>query len=175
MEKVKVVSKIMIGGDGGVGKSTLLTKIITGSFIDNMKMTIGVDFKLYEREYENRHFTLALWDLGGEDQFRVMIEKYCRGAQLGIIAYDLTRPSSVFGIDEWAGIFHKKDLPLILIGTKADLEASIVVNDSDVEPYIEKYGFIYHKKVSSKNGTGIEDVVIKIIDIINESFNQYSK
>lgn len=134
----KNVLKICILGQGGVGKTTLTRRIITGSFDSKTKMTIGVDFHLLRtsifdplaseyadvEDVEQIPIQAQIWDFAGEERFRFMLPRYCKGAVGGLLLYDITRYSTTNYIDEWFSIWKEnapKNSPLLLVGTKSDL------------------------------------------------------
>lgn len=132
----KNVLKICILGEGGVGKTTLTKRIITGAFDSKTKMTIGVDFHLlktsifdplaseYADDVPQIPIQAQIWDFAGEERFRFMLPRYCKGAVGGLILYDITRFSTTNYIDEWFSIWKDnapKNSPLLLVATKSDL------------------------------------------------------
>jgi small GTP-binding protein len=162
---VKRTFKVMVAGDGGVGKSTLLVRIITGEFVGKMKMTIGVDFKLYNTTYKEDEFRLALWDLGGQDHFRYMLPTYCRGAKAGLLMYDLTRFNTTMHFDSWVEILrtYEPELPILLVGSKLDLVAPEMIQEGAMDSHIKQYNFYGHLQISSKTAEGIEDAMGSIV------------
>ena len=72
----KFILKILTAGEGGVGKTTLLQRYVEGKFSEETKMTIGVEFFLKEMEIDEKHCTLQLWDFGGQERFRFLLESY---------------------------------------------------------------------------------------------------
>jgi small GTP-binding protein len=168
--------KILIGGEGGVGKSTLLHRIISGEFQLRMQMTIGIDFRTYSVNYGDKQYILSLWDLGGQDRFRFIIPQYCQGAHAGIIMYDLTRLQSVFKIGEWVKLMRdaRPKLPLLLVGSKADLIDQISVMDENIGPLMKEHKFYDHYKISSKTGEGIHTAILRIVEAII-SYEQQKK
>ncbi len=134
----KNVLKICILGEGGVGKTTLTKRIITGTFDSTTKMTIGVDFHLlktsifdpmaaeYADNVQQIPIQAQIWDFAGEERFRFMLARYCKGAVGGLLLYDITRYSTTNYIDEWFSIWKDnapKGSPLLLVATKSDLIA----------------------------------------------------
>ncbi len=132
----KNVLKICILGEGGVGKTTLTKRIITGTFDSTTKMTIGVDFHLlktsifdpmaseYADDVPQISIQAQICDFAGEERFRFMLARYCKGAVGGLLLYDITRYSTTNYIDEWFSIWKDnapKGSPLLLVATKSDL------------------------------------------------------
>ena len=132
------VLKVCVMGEGGVGKTTLTKRIITGIFDQATKMTIGVDFHLLRtsifdpltkdddesEDVPQLQISAQIWDFAGEERFRFMLPRYCKGAVGGILCFDLSRYSTTHYIQEWYDIWKEnapEGSPLILIGTKSDL------------------------------------------------------
>ena len=149
--------KIITGGNGGVGKTTLLYRYVEGKFLTNTKSTLGVDFFLKKLNIKNTEIDLQLWDFGGQKIFRNILKNYATGANGALLLFDLTDKSSLDQINEWVEIFRENDpnLPIIILGTKLDLTDLIVVEDKDAIFIKEKYSFLDYIKVSSKTDENI--------------------
>jgi len=100
-----VMFKLCIFGDGGVGKTTLLGRYLTGIFKANQSITIGVDFHVKKLEVNGKKVLLQIWDFAGEKRFRFLLPSYVLGASGGIFMYDITRYSSLKNFPEWVKIF----------------------------------------------------------------------
>lgn len=157
MIKSKVL-KIIIAGEGGVGKTTLLHRYIKGRFIEGLQMTIGVEFFLKELEMERLKVILQIWDFGGQERFRFLLKNYARGAKGALLMFDLTRPVTLENIDQWVKICRDEnpELPIIFLGTKLDLFNLITIKDEFALTYKEKYNLFDFLKVSSKTGQNVE-------------------
>ena len=83
------IFKVCIFGDGGVGKTTLIKRYLSGTFDESTRITIGVDFHIKKLEVEGKQITLQLWDFAGEERFRMLLPTYMRGAKGGIFLYDI--------------------------------------------------------------------------------------
>jgi small GTP-binding protein len=88
--------KIVIGGQGAVGKTTLLHRYLNGVFLQNSSMTIGVAFHAKQLYLEGvqKKVKLSLWDLGGQERFRFLQANYSAGAKAAVVFFDMTRPDS---------------------------------------------------------------------------------
>ncbi len=164
----KYVYKILVAGQGGVGKTTLLTRIVTGKFVQNTAMTIGVEFHLLNltlgNEDEKVNTVIQLWDFGGQERFRFMLDSYVAGARGALLLYDMTRLRTLDGLDEWVKIVrtHDPDLPILFVGTKLDRVEDITVSDDYAKEFLEPLNMFDHMKISSKNGVGVEQAFKKI-------------
>ena len=153
--------KIITTGDGGVGKTTLLRRYIDGSFSFDSKMTVGVDIfhKMITLD-DDIVCSLQLWDLGGQEMFRIMLDSFASGADAGFLMYDLTNHSSFDNLLEWLAIARKddKNRPLLLLGAKSDLKDSIEVDDEEALEFVKKYNLNGFYPVSSKTGHNVDEV-----------------
>ena len=166
--KKSFLFKVLTAGDGGVGKTTLLHRYIHNTFVANTSMTLGVEFFTKELEFDEASVMLQLWDFGGQEQFRFMLERYALGAKGALIVFDLTRFATLEHIEEWVRICRKGDpkMPIIFIGSKLDLGEDIAIDDKTALELKEKFGFIDFLKVSSKTGENVELSFKKLSEII---------
>jgi len=159
------VFKVITGGDGGVGKTTLLHRYVEGKFLADTRMTVGVEF--FRKSVSIGSDTscqLLLWDFAGGDQFRFMIKNYVIGAVGALILIDLTRLMSLKNISTWIEMFRSENpnLPILLVGSKLDLEDQITVRDSDLLRIKEEYNLFDCIKTSSKTGYNVNEAFERI-------------
>ncbi len=164
--------KIMVGGDGGVGKTTLLRKYVSGTFSTDTRMTIGIEFHIKQLIHDGKNYTLQLWDLGGQDRFRFMLSSYCLGALGALLLFDMTRMSSLDSLQEWVSEILRKQnpaLPILVCGTKADLvDERSVPRDMAVSIAKSLNGFGY-VELSAKTGQNVELAFELLVDKINKT------
>ncbi|KKN12651.1 hypothetical protein LCGC14_1014270 [marine sediment metagenome] len=153
----KFILKILTAGEGGVGKTTLLQRYVEGKFSEETKMTIGVEFFLKEMEIDEKHCTLQLWDFGGQERFRFLLESYVLGAKGALLMFDLTRYQTLENLEQWVKIVRKGDpkLPILFLGTKLDLTDDIMVQDDYAQEFIKQFNLIGYLKISSKTGENV--------------------
>ncbi len=155
-----IVLKIITAGDGGVGKTTLLKRYVEGEFSAETIMTLGVQFFVKQLDIGSTEAQLQLWDFGGQEQFRHILEKYAYGAKGAIIMFDLTRLVTLETLEEWVNICRKNNpnLPIILVGSKSDLVDDIIIADDYIEEFMENFDFFTYLKSSSKTGENVEQI-----------------
>ncbi|MFX1312211.1 MAG: Rab family GTPase [Promethearchaeota archaeon] len=163
--------KITIFGNGGVGKTTLLHRYITGEFFLDTKVTIGLDIAVKYLNIEGKKITLQIWDFGGEDRFRFLLPNYARGAFGGIFMYDITSPNSLRNIDEWLEIFKQEQIkhfqaPLIMVGGKADLEDKRLISKKEANKIVKSYKFSHFFECSAKTGENVETIFDTLVRTI---------
>ncbi|MFX1377495.1 MAG: Rab family GTPase [Promethearchaeota archaeon] len=164
----KLLFKIVVVGDGGVGKSTMVQRLITGQFIPQ-KITIGTDLAIHRIKINKEISTnLQIWDFAGERRFRIFLPNYSRGATGCLLCYDITRQSSFDNLEEWYQIVNNNaDNPVfILVGEKADLgDIRRSVDHEQAEEFKAKYNIDYFVETSSKSGENNQ----KIFEILTRS------
>jgi len=153
----KFILKILTAGEGGVGKTTLLHRFVEGRFSAETKMTIGVEFFLKELELDEKHCTLQLWDFGGQERFRFLLESYVLGAKGALLMFDLTRPMTLQNLEQWINIVRKGDpnIPILFLGTKNDLTDEIMVQDDYAFSFKEQFKLMDYLRISSKSGENV--------------------
>ena len=163
--------KISIGGDGGVGKTTFIHKYLTHKFMSDTKLTIGIQFHYHVMERHGMKLGINLWDLGGQEQFRVMLPHYVKGSIAAFVFFDLSRYSTLLSTKKWINIMKENttgDIPIVLVGTKLDLvdpneigelnqAAQKIVSDEKLQGYLV---------LSSKTGENVEEPVEKMVDLL---------
>jgi len=156
----KFILKILTAGEGGVGKTTLLHRYVEGKFSAETKMTIGVEFFLKETIIDSNHCTLQLWDFGGQERFRFLLESYVLGAKGALLMFDLTRLMSLENLQQWINIVRKGDpnLPVLFVGTKLDLTDEIQIDDDYAMSFLNDFNLIDYIKISSKTGENVGTV-----------------
>jgi small GTP-binding protein len=151
------VFKILLVGDGAVGKTALAQRYLTGLFPENLRVTIGANFFTKRIIVGDLQIVLQIWDLGGEERFRFMMGNYCRGAHAALFLYDITNPSTLYHLDQWVEELRKNapSARLIVIGAKADLATSRKVQLAEATEYARERGASFTLEVSSKTGENV--------------------
>ncbi|MBY9002703.1 MAG: GTP-binding protein [Candidatus Lokiarchaeota archaeon] len=163
-EKSDLMFKICLFGDGGVGKTTLVNRYLTGVFKTDSSITIGVEFHIKKIQVEDYSVTLQIWDFAGEERFRFLLQSYVLGASGGIFMYDITRYSSMKNFEDWIEIFKRgfrgdeNQLPVIMVGGKLDLRFKRAVSSKDAFDIAKNHNLYGFVECSSKDGKNIEDI-----------------
>lgn len=117
------VLKVVVAGDGNVGKTSLIRRYCEGRFEQSRVATIGVDFQTQRVELPDGAIKLSIWDMAGQERFEVMREGFYRGSLAAALVYDLTEPKSLENLPKWRAEIMKvvEGLPLLVVGNKRDL------------------------------------------------------
>jgi small GTP-binding protein len=170
MEDYEYTYKIMMLGDASVGKTSLTLRYISGFFLEDLKLTIGVDFYSKTLEHDNRKVKLQIWDFGGEERFRFLLSQYCKGANGALYLFDITNSSTLDHLPDWIKIIreHTGNIPILLIGSKLDLRDMRQVKEDDGILAAKKYDLASFIELSSKTGENVEKTFNKITELLME-------
>jgi len=129
----KVLLKVIILGDSGVGKTSLMNQYVNRKFSNQYKATIGADFLTKEVMVDDRMVTMQIWDTAGQERFQSLGVAFYRGADCCVLCYDVTTPSTFKTLDSWRDEFliqasprDPENFPFVVIGNKIDLENRVV-------------------------------------------------
>lgn len=118
------VFKIVLVGDGGVGKSTFLERFISGGFAQRYVPTIGVGVHPIPIHTDKGLFTLNLWDCSGQEKYGSLRDGYYIGMDAAIVMFDLTSMKSFFSTISWIVSLKRVNptVPLVVLGSKCDIQ-----------------------------------------------------
>jgi small GTP-binding protein len=171
------IYKLVVAGEGGVGKTTLVIRYCEGVFKHDTRTTVGVGFASKEVKVEGENIKLQIWDFGGEERFRFILPQYCKGANAAILAFDTTRFQSLKNLPEWVDIIRKNagDVPIVLVGTKVDVEEKRTVKTNDGDAFAKRNSLDSYFDVSSKTGLNVNNVFAKIAELAFTHRNQFKE
>jgi small GTP-binding protein len=167
--------KIVIVGDGGVGKTTLTHRYLSGVFKETYITTLGMDFYLKKLELKGNLIKLHIWDFAGEEKFRFLLPSAVLAAQGTIFMYDITRYNTFKNLTEWLSVFdeanktHNQKVLTILVASKLDLQENRAVSENEGRTFAEQYKFSEYLECSSKTGENVDYIFDKITRIIFEN------
>jgi Ras-related protein Rab-1A len=134
--------KLIIIGDSCTGKSSLLLKLVDGTFTESHKVTIGVDFKAKYVLVGDTVVKLKIWDTAGQERFRSIIRTYYHGVHGIVLVFDLTNKESFDNLRNWMKEIYEigvGNCSIILIGNKCDLTEKREITQKDIDTFIEDY------------------------------------
>ncbi|KAJ4978899.1 hypothetical protein NE237_009679 [Protea cynaroides] len=164
--------KILLIGDSGVGKSSLLVSFMSNP-VEDLTPTIGVDFKIKQLAVGGKRLKLTIWDTAGQERFRTLTSSYYRGAQGIILVYDVTRRETFTNLsDVWAKEVElystNQDCIKMLVGNKVDKESERVVTKEEGIAFAQEYGCLF-LECSAKTRENVEkcfeELALKIMEV----------
>lgn len=161
--------KILLIGDSGVGKTSLLHRYTDDTYSGRSLQTIGIDFKLKSMELDDgRELRLQIWDTAGQERFRTITQAYYRGAQGVLLCYSIIDDQSFAQIRTWmASIndFASNRVQKILIATKCDVEDSRMITRQQGESLAEEFGMQFFE-TSAKNNVNVAEPFAAIAQLV---------
>lgn len=153
------VFKLVIIGDSGVGKTSLLLRYTQKKFYGDHITTIGVDFKIKEATINNKRLKLQLWDTAGQERFAHITKQYFRGAHGIACVFALNDTNSWQNIPKWIQQSMGFEIEsVILIGNKCDLTEERKIQKKDILAYIEQLDIdITYIETSASTGESVTD------------------
>ena len=167
-DKYEYIFKLILIGNSGVGKSSILQRYIQKVFNDSYSSTIGVDFFMKSITIGDKSIKLQLWDTAGTEKFRSITTGYYRGADAAFVVFDLSSKSSFKSLNEWIESYYKFSNPdveknVILIGNKCDLVDKREVTNEEIEKFIKDNNINYFE-TSAKEGKNIDETFLFIAE-----------
>jgi Ras-related protein Rab-1A len=157
--------KILLIGDSGVGKSSILHRFTDDTFSESYLSTIGVDFKIKTIELDGKYIKLQIWDTAGQERFRAITKSYYRGAHAVIIVFDVSDSSTFNNVGMWLNeVNHHadKNCSILLVGNKNDKPSSLrVVSNEDANNFAISKGIPY-VETSAKNASNVEQIFYQV-------------
>ncbi|KAG7480585.1 hypothetical protein MATL_G00057800 [Megalops atlanticus] len=159
--------KLLIIGDSGVGKSSLLLRFADNTFSGSYITTIGVDFKIRTVEINGEKVKLQIWDTAGQERFRTITSTYYRGTHGVIVVYDVTSAESFVNVKRWLHEINQNcdDVCRILVGNKNDDPNSKVVETNDAQKFAEQMGISLFE-TSAKENINVEEMFNCITELV---------
>ena len=158
----KVLLKVIILGDSGVGKTSLMNQYVNKKFSNQYKATIGADFLTKEVLVEDRLVTMQIWDTAGQERFQSLGVAFYRGADSCVLVFDVNVAKTFENLDSWRDEFliqasprDPDNFPFVVIGNKVDLDQR-VVSQKRALAWCQAKGGIPYFETSAKEGINVE-------------------
>lgn len=168
--------KILLVGDSGVGKSSLLSRFIDPDVdLEDISTTIGVDFKLkyVKLKHTNETVKLTVWDTAGQERFRTLTSSYYRGAQGVVFVYDIASKESFESVEK---VWQKEvdlystipDAIKIVVGNKIDKEDERKVTKDEAIAFARRNGCLF-LECSAKTRVSVKEIFDELLQAIVET------
>ena len=171
--------KILILGDSYVGKSNFIFRYIKNEYNGKHLASIGAEFKNTEVVVGSNKFRLQIWDTAGQKRYESITRSLFPKVQGFIVMFDITNEESFIGAKSWIKSIkdeNGKNSPILLIGSKSDLEDTRLIVLEDITKYVNEENIKYIE-TSSKTGDNINksiSILCKLILESKESSNSFS-
>ena len=167
--------KLVVIGEAGVGKTSLIRRLSENKFDTSYLMTIGMDpiavkFPIEKKDGTKQKFEVVFWDIAGQDQFRVIRDIFYRGAEAAVAVFDLTRKDTLSRLNGWIKEFYNivGEKPLLILGNKEDMEDYISITKAEINGFLVQNHVKKYFSVSAKTGSKVNDALKDLVqDIVN--------
>jgi small GTP-binding protein len=157
--------KVVLVGDTQVGKTCIVTRLVSGTFRPSMPATIGAAFQTHSLSTPQGITTLQIWDTAGQERYRALAPMYYRSAEVAILVYDVTSTESFEGMQQWVTELSEKApsfLKVAIVGNKIDLTDDRTVAQGMGKAFAEQHGVKVYAEVSAKTGDGIVNLFTNV-------------
>ena len=162
-DKNNISCKVVLVGDTGVGKTSIIERYINNKYDDNQKTTLvsSYTFKKIDIKKYNKSISLDIWDTAGQEVYRALSKNFYLNASIGILVYDITRKDSFDSIkDYWheqLKTFGEENMIFCVTGNKTDLFQKEAIPEKEARSYAKSINALFHL-VSCKDCVGIKDL-----------------
>lgn len=160
MQKAPTQVKVVLLGDSGVGKSSLVLRFVADNFKVDGDATIGASYMGKILQFNDKMIKFNIWDTAGQERYHSLAKMYYRDANAAIMVYDITKRDSFEGLKRWykeLQEFGPKDIVITIAGNKEDLVETEAVSQEEAKEFARSIGALY-KKTSAKTNYGVEQV-----------------
>jgi len=181
-QKKEYLFKLLIVGDAGAGKTSLVRRLVDNVFSMHYKTTVGVDFSLKRLQWdENTVVQLQLWDIAGQERFSKMTRVYYREAVGAFVVFDVVKPESFEAVPQWKMDIDSKvwipgpdgkdvPIPVVLLANKCDLIPDYATQKkSEHDTFCDEQAFIGWCETSAKENINIEKSLRMLVSQILEN------
>ena len=168
--------KFIWGGEGGVGKTTLLQRFMYNEFNPATPLTVGVAFNTCQIDRQGRNIGLALWDLGGQERFRFIQSIYMEKSNAAFVVFDMSNLGTIGQIPDWVNMirqYNDPNIPIVLVGTKMDLVPNEELENIHqiANQLVVDYGMYCYGPTSAKLKLNVDEIIYYMVDLI--LYNEY--
>ncbi|XP_043284557.1 ras and EF-hand domain-containing protein homolog isoform X2 [Venturia canescens] len=165
-EKREHLYKILVIGELGAGKTSIIKRYVHQFFSQHYRATIGVDFALKVLNWDpHTIIRLQLWDIAGQERFGNMTRVYYKEAVGAFIVFDVTRSATLEAVVKWKQDLDSKvqlpdgsPIPCVLLANKCDQQKEGLVNTpSKMDDYCKEKNFSGWFETSAKENINIEE------------------
>ncbi|MQM22213.1 hypothetical protein Taro_055262 [Colocasia esculenta] len=156
--------KLVLLGDGRVGKTSLVLRFVNNVFSDKQEATVQAAYLTKRLVVEGVPITLAVWDTAGQERFHALGPIYYRDADAALLVYDITDNDTFARVRNWVKELQQmasKDIIMAIAANKSDLIRSKKFELQEAESYAASIGS-RHFVTSAKFGTGIDEIFLHI-------------
>lgn len=167
--------KLIVVGDIFVGKTSVLSRLISKKFTNDYHCSLGIECKRKTIHYDTYlHINLTLWDTCDEERFKAITRQYYRDSQGILLIFDLTDKQTFENLSHWLEDIKKIDdtLEIFVFGNKLDNSENRKVNLIEINEFLQNNNLQFYWEVSAKKGFDVDEVLSTIITALITKFQK---
>ncbi|XP_006664229.1 ras-related protein Rab5A [Oryza brachyantha] len=157
-------AKLVLLGDVGTGKSSLVLRFVKGQFVEFQESTIGAAFFSQTLAVNDETVKFEIWDTAGQERYHSLAPMYYRGAAAAVVVYDITNAASFTRAKKWVQELQAQGNPntiMALAGNKADMVEARQVPAEEAKTYAQENG-LFFMETSAKTAINVNDIFHEI-------------
>eukprot|EP01006_Ploeotia_vitrea_P043384 TRINITY_DN66723_c7_g9_i1.p1 TRINITY_DN66723_c7_g9~~TRINITY_DN66723_c7_g9_i1.p1 ORF type:complete len:205 (-),score=32.90 TRINITY_DN66723_c7_g9_i1:1043-1657(-) len=168
--------KLVLLGEAGVGKSSIVLRLIKDEYIEYQHSTVGASFFRHTVPLDDLTINFDIWDTAGQERYKSLASMYYRGAAAALVVYDITSAESFDRAKYWVKellINSNENIVIALTGNKCDLVEQRKVPQDEATKYAQENGLIY-VETSAKNAINVTEVFVEIARKLSKNLSAFT-
>jgi small GTP-binding protein len=168
--------KVVILGDGGVGKSSLMNRFVNNEFSVESFHTIGVEFLNKDVAVGNDVYTMQIWDTAGQERFKSLRTPFYRGTDCCLLTFDVSDRASFEHVAAWraeflqyADVQHPETFPFVLLGNKCDVPSGRAVDEAEARALCRDLHDMPYYETSAKDNVNVQRAFVAAAELVRKT------
>ncbi|XP_015693996.1 ras-related protein Rab5-like [Oryza brachyantha] len=161
-----IQAKLVLLGDLGAGKTSIVVRFAKGLYYDCQESTIGAAFFSQVLSMDEATVKLDIWDTAGQERYHSLAPMYYRGAAAAVVVYDISSTDSYIRARKWVDELQRQGNPhlvMALVGNKVDLEGKRQIGTQEAMEYAERNG-LFFIETSAKTSQNVTELFYELAD-----------
>ncbi|CAD2216397.1 Rab family, other [Angomonas deanei] len=167
-ERYDLLMKLIVVGDSGTGKTSLLHRFVEDTFSEDQPQTIGIEFGSKLIQLGDKVVKLQIWDTAGQERYKSVTRSYYRGAVGCLVVYDTTNRASFESLPRWLSDVRElagDDTVIMIVGNKKDLaklgeNRKVLHNEGSL---FAQQNNVLHFETSAASGEFVSEAFLKVV------------
>jgi small GTP-binding protein len=162
--------KLVVLGNSGVGKTSMIIRFITDNYKVDIDSTIGASYMTKIVNLGSSYLKINIWDTAGQERFRSIVHMYYKDIGVAILVYDLTNSDSFSRLSWWYSEMRQHidyNLTVVVVANKEDLVLQEKVPLEEAKEFADSIGAMYFR-TSAKTNAGITEMFMQIAQQVTE-------